>query len=184
MSNSPYPSNSDPSFHEPSLESSNATRYTELGRTVQDIKVENTRLNSDVQQLRGRTASLIGLLIGLILLTIGGFAWLAISLQNLEKEEQQRATGIDPTLASQVEQLEKQVNDLRQTIPGNLSDIIQSNQTTLAQLQTQLQQVTTQIKALERSASNSQPQSNTPPQTAPPSNQQSSESPQLDNNQQ
>lgn len=178
MSNSPYPSSSDPNFHEPSLESSNATKYAELDRTVHDIRVENTRLNSDVQQLRGRTATLIGLLIGLILLMIGGFAWLAISLQNLEKEEQQRANGIDPALANQVEQLEKEVNDLSKALPGNLTDTLQSNQTTLAQLQTQLQQVTSQIKALEQSSNNVQPQPNTAPQTPPPSNQQSSESPQ------
>lgn len=66
MSNPPYPSNSAPSSHEPSLEPPSEIKYAELGRTVQDIRVENTRLNSDVQQLRGRTASLIGLVIGLI----------------------------------------------------------------------------------------------------------------------
>lgn len=178
MSNSPYPSSSDPRLHEPSLGSSNETKYAELDRTVHDIKVENTRLNSDVQQLRGRTATLIGLLVGLIFLMIGGFAWLATSLQNLEKEEQQRANGIDPALANQVEQLERQVNDLSKTLPGNLTDTLQSNQTTLAQLQTQLQQVTNQIKTLEQSSNNVQPQTNTAPQATPPSNQTSSKSPQ------
>lgn len=178
MSNPPYPSSSDPSFHEPSLKSSNVTKYADLERTVQDTRVENTRLDSDIQQLRGRTMSIIGLLIGLLLLTIGGFAWLAISLLNLEKEELQRANGIDPAIVNQVEQLEKQVNNLSKPLPGNLTDTLQSNQTTLAQLQTQLQQVTTQIKALEKSPNSVQPQSNTPPQTTPSSNQPSSESPQ------
>ena len=98
-------------------------------------------------------------------------------MQNLEKEEQQRANGIDPALASQIEQLEEQVNDLRKAVPGNLTDTLQSNQTTFTQLKTQLQQVSTQIRALEKSANNVQPQSNTSPQAAPSSNLQFSESP-------
>lgn len=177
MSNSPYPSSSDPSFNQPSRESTNTVKYAELDRTVQNIKIENTKLNSDVQQLRGRTATLIGLLVGLILLMIGGFAWLALSLQNFEKEEQQRANGIDPALSSQVEQLEKQVNDLSKNVPGNLTDTLQSNQTALTQLQAELQQVTTQIKVLEKPPNSVQPQPTVPPQATPPSNQQSSESP-------
>lgn len=181
MSNSPSPSSPDPNFNQPSIESTNTVKYAELDRTIQDIRIENTRLNSDVQQLKGRTATLIGLLVGLIFLMIGGFAWLAISLQNLEKEEQQRANGIDPALASQVEQLEKQVNDLSKNVPGNLTDTLQSNQTALTQLQTELQQVTTQIKALERSSNNVQPLPDSSPQTTPPSTQPSSESPQPTN---
>lgn len=183
MSNPPYPSSSDPSFYESSLESSYVTKYAELDRTVQNIRVENTKLNGDVQQLRNRTTSLIGLIIGLILLAIGGFAWLVINLQKLDQEELQRANGIDPGLANQVEQLEQQITDLRKTVPGNLTDTLQSNQTTLAQLQTQLQQVTTQIKDLETSSDNIKSQSNSSPQVTPPSNQPSPDSNQLDNRQ-
>ncbi|KAI9132280.1 hypothetical protein [Acaryochloris sp. CCMEE 5410] len=182
MSNLPYPSSSDPSFNEPSLESSNPATNAELSRTIQDIRVDNTRLNSDIQQLRGRTTTLVGLVVGLILLMTGGFVWLAISLQTLEKEEQRKTDSVDSAIFSQVEQLEKQVNDLSQNIPGNLTDTLQSNQKTLTQLQAQLQQTTTQIKALEASFNNVQPQPKTSTQAPPPSNQQSSESPQPTSN--
>lgn len=177
MSNSPYPSSSESSLDKPPLESSNATKYAELDRTVQNIRIENTRLHSDVQQLRGRTATLVGLLVGLTLLMIGGFSWLVISLQNFEKEEQQISNGVDPAISSQVEKLEEQVNDLSKNVPGNLTDTLQSNQTALTQLQTQLQEVTVQIKALERSSSNVQPKANVSPQVPSSSDQQSSESP-------
>lgn len=179
MSNSPYPSNPDPSFNQPSVESSNAVKYAELDRTVQDIRIENTRLDQDVQKLQGRTAALIGLLIGLILLTIGGFTWLAIELQNINQEERQDASNVDAALSDRVEQLEKQIDDLSKNVPGNLTDTLKSNQTALAQLQTQLQQITTQIKTLERSPSPVQPQPNISPPDSAPSSQQSPESPQL-----
>lgn len=177
MSNSPYPSGSDPNFNEPSLKSSNAINYAELDRTVQNIKIDNSRLDQDIQQLRGRTATLIGLLVGLILLMIGGFTWLVISLQDLEKEEQQRANGVDPVISNQVEQLEKQVNDLSKNVPENLTNTLKSNQTALTQLQTQLQQITTQINEIERSPNSVQPEPAVSPQATPPSSQQPSESP-------
>lgn len=176
MSNSPYPAGSDPNFNPPSESAANAVRFTELDRTVQDIRIENTRLDQDIQKLRGRTAALIGLLVGLILLMIGGFAWLMVELQNISQEERQDASNVDAALSNRVEELEKQIDDLSQNIPGNLTDTLKSNQTTLAQLQTQLQQVTTQIKALQQSPSPTQTQ----PEVSPsdPGNPQSPESPQ------
>lgn len=178
MSNVPYPPSSDPNFNQPAAESSVALKHAELDRTVQDLRIENTRLDRDVQQLRGRTAALIGLLIGLILLTIGGFAWLAISLQNLEKREQQRASGVDPTFATRVDQLEEQINDLTGNVPGNLADTLQNNQAALSQLQTQLQQVNTQVEALQQSPSGNQSQPNVSTPESAPSPQPSPDTPQ------
>ena len=128
MSNSPYPSSSEPNVNQPPMESTNVSRYAELDRTVQDIRIENSRLDHDVKQLKDRTSTLIGLIVGLIFLMIGGFTWLAISLQNLEKEEQQGSNGVAPAILGRVEQLDKQVNELNQNIPGNLTETLQSNQ--------------------------------------------------------
>ena len=175
MSSSPYPSGSDPNFDQPAGVPTNAVTYAEIDRTIQDIRIDNTRLERDVQQLRGRTAALIGLLIGLIFLMIGGGIWLASELQN--KEKQQTSSGIDPVFSERVEKLEQQVNDLTKTVPGNLTDTLQSNQTALSQLRTEIQQVNTQIKALEQSPSAVQTQPNISTPESPPSSQQSPGSP-------
>ena len=178
MNNSPYSSSSDPTFNQPSGESSTAVQSIDLDRTIQDIGMEQTRLDQELQQLRGRTAALIGLLVGLMLLVVGGFTWLTLELQNISQDERQDASNADVALANRVEQLEEQITDLSQAVPGNLTDTLRSNQTTLARVQTQLQQLTTQIKALEQAPSLAPPQPNIPLPNAAPASPPASEPPQ------
>ena len=116
-----------------------------------NLKLEIEQLYRNVEVLRRWLQTLVTGLFVAIVVAIGMVSWFAYRLliqQKLAQLEAVKTANTTTELLARIEQLEgqiklqtEQVEDLRQQVPVNLSELIRDNQQQLQQLRDQLQQI-------------------------------------------
>ena len=134
-----------------------------------NLKLEIEQLHRNVEMLRKWLQTLVTGLIVAIVVAIGIVSWFAYRLliqQKLAQLEAEKTANTKTELLGRIEQLEgqikrqtEQVEELRQQLPVNLSELIRDNQKQLQQLRDQLQQIEIE--------SNQQPTQQQPTQQQP-----------------
>lgn len=122
-----------------SLESD--ARDTEAAQALKDVKQE-------LEQLRGRTNLLTGLLVVAVLALVGANGLLTYRLQGQQKRFLQDTSTTAETL-KRVEILEKQLQSVSKRVPDNLKQSLEENQKRLQDLSEEISQLAASTNALQ-----------------------------------